>query len=80
VSADLLRQAAEKIRVDVHVRYGRGHLAIREATFLRATSRLLDEVAEHVASHDCEAHCELQGCATARAAYVAARAYLGESA
>jgi hypothetical protein len=37
----------------------------------------LDAEAEHIASHDCEAHCEPDGCAESTAALAVARAYLG---
>ncbi len=43
-----------------------------------AMADLLDVAAAHVGSHDCEAHCEPDGCPQALAALAAARAYLGE--
>lgn len=42
-----------------------------------ALAAWLDAEAEHIASHDCEAHCEPDGCARSHAALAVADAVLG---
>ena len=46
--------------------------ALMSPSFGVAVGQLLESVAEHVASRDCEAHCEPGGCRVAHAAEVVA--------
>lgn len=56
------------------------HIASWHPAVALAVANLLDSLAEHVESHDCEAHCEPFGCQPVLEATELARAYLGEDA
>ncbi len=54
------------------------HIASWHPAVAFKVARVLQSIAEHIASHDCEAHCEPGGRAESRDAYDLARAYLQE--
>ena len=56
------------------------HIASWHPTVALAVAVLLASTAEHIASHDCEAHCEPDGCDMSNDARAVARAYLGRPA
>ena len=55
------------------------YIALVDPVVGAALADLLDAAMEHVASFDCMAHCEPQGCATTNAALALARSILGET-
>ena len=56
------------------------HIASWHPAVALAVAVWLVSTAEHIASHDCEAHCEPDGCDMANDARAVARAYLGRDA
>lgn len=81
MTADVLREAASKLRADATVEYGRGHISWRETQFKLAVARWLDA--------ESQAHIHVPGSDRPKSAYdmpgmdtspavAAARAYLGD--
>lgn len=48
MTAEILHEAANALRVDASVGYQRGHISMREVRFKRAVADLLDEAANGI--------------------------------
>lgn len=48
MTAEILREAANALRVDASVGYQRGHISMREVRFKRAVADLLDAQADEI--------------------------------
>lgn len=55
------------------------HIAAWHPGVALAVADWLDVTAGHLASHDCEAHCEPEGCPESHAAHAVARAWRGDT-